>query len=87
MTTAIQAASRAAITRTDFQRRGATENQRGAMRGVYGRTHPDRGIFVGDTSLPEAKSVDEYWCERCRKTGRIMQWMGTRWMRCCGAKA
>ena len=86
MTTAVQRASRAAITRNDFQRRGATEPQRAAMRGVYGR-HPDRGIFIGDTSLPEARSDDECWCERCEKTGRIMQWMGTRWMRCCGAKA
>ena len=84
MTTAVQQESRAAITRTDFQRRGATEGQRGAMRGLYGRSHPDGGIFVGDTSLPDARSDEERWCERCKRTGRIMHWMGTSWMRCCG---
>ena len=82
--TTVQQESRKRITRTDFQRRGATEGQRVAMRGTWGRTHPDGGICVVDMSLPDARSDDERWCERCEKMGRVMHWMGTSWMRCCG---
>jgi hypothetical protein len=85
VTSATQQESRAAITRRDFQRRGATEAQRGAMRGVYGRSHPDGGINTAiNAELPEAKSTGDRWCERCERTGRVMHWMGTFWFRCCG---
>jgi len=85
MTTAVQQTSRELITRTDFQRRAATDGQRAAMRGMWGRSHPDGGILVGvDVSLPEARSNGERWCERCKRVGRIMQWMEKTWFRCCG---
>ncbi len=84
MTSAVQA-SRQRINSRDYQRRAATEPQRAAMRGVYGRGNPDHGINTTiNVELPEAKSTGERWCERCERTGRIMHWMGTRWMRCCG---
>ncbi|KKL26224.1 hypothetical protein LCGC14_2397450 [marine sediment metagenome] len=91
MTTAVQE-SRQRITSRDFKRRNM-EPQRAAMRGMWGRSHTDEGILVGSLDPkgipggPDARSDDERRCERCERTGRIMQWMGTRWMRCCGAKA
>ena len=85
MTTAVQQASRAAITSRDFQRRSATEGQLAGLRGMWGRGHTDGGISTStNTELPEARSDGERWCERCERTGRIMHWMGRRWMRCCG---
>ncbi len=87
MTTAIQQESRSRITQRDFQRRGATEPQRAARRAMWGRSHTDGGINTVDTSLPEARSDDERWCERCERVRRVMYWMGAHWFRCCGAKA
>lgn len=85
MTPATQQASRAAITRRDFQRRNATEGQRAALRGMWGKSHTDRGINTAiNVELPEAQSDGERWCERCEKAARIMHWMGRCWMRCCG---
>ena len=85
MTTATQQESRSRITKTDFQRRGATEPQRAALRGMWGKSHTDRGInTTSDMELPEARSKSERWCERCQRIGRIMHWMETRRFRCCG---
>ena len=86
MTTTTQQESRSRITANDFQRRGATENQRAVLRGMWGMPHTDRGIYIptGEGLIPEGRSKEERWCERCKKTGRIMQWMDLTWFRCCG---
>ncbi len=88
MSTATQQASRERLTHCDFQRRQATEPQRAARRAMWGRSHTDGGINTTvDVSIPEARSDDERWCKRCERIRRVMQWMGTSWFRCCGAKA
>ncbi len=81
MSTATQQASRKRLTRRDYERR------------MWGKSHYDGGILVGSLDPrtvaegPEARSDDERWCKRCERVRRVMQWMGTHWMRCCGAKA
>ncbi len=92
MTTAIQQESRAAITRTDFQRRGATEGQRAALRGMWDRGKPDSGILVqgGEDVLPDPEHVEHQECPNCGKhDATIMYWPGrdillSPWFRCCG---
>lgn len=87
MTTATQQQGRDQITRTDFQRRAATEPQRAALRGMWGTSHTDRGIYIpaaGEGVIPDARSKGERWCERCQRVSRIMHWMGKKRFRCCG---
>ena len=77
MTTAVQQESRKRITRTDFQRRGATESQRAALRGMWGKSKPDSGILVyAEGVVPDPRSDEACWCERCEKESQIMHWPG-----------
>ncbi len=51
----------------------------------WGRSHTDGGINTTiNVELPEARSESERWCERCKKTGRVMHCLGTCRFRCCG---
>lgn len=99
MTTAVQQVSRALITRTDFQRRGATENQRAGLRGMWGRSKPDSGILVNVTDyrtadwIPDPEPVERRDCPNCgKKDATVDRWpdrdiLLAPWFRCCGAKA
>ena len=98
MTTATQQESRSRITHMDFQRRGATEAQRTALREMWGKSKTDRGIYIPygmeasareltREGAPDARSKGEQWCEQCKRNGRIMHYMETKRFRCCGAKA
>ena len=83
----LQQESRSRLTRMDFQRRGATEAQRTALSEMWGKSHADRGIYIpsrGERVIHDARSKEERWCERCKRIGRIMCYMGTKSFRCCG---
>ena len=94
-----QQESRSRITHRDFQRRGATEPQRAALKGMWGKSHAGRGIYIprGEDDIPhyevasiagaDGRSKDERWCERCKRVGRIMHYMETKRFRCCGRPA
>ena len=89
MTTVAHQESRNRLTRLDFQRR-ATEAQRAALKGMRGKSHTDRGIYIpahDEGLIADARSKGEKWCERCKRNGRIMHWMGTKRYRCCGRPA